>query len=73
MTCTDRDCGNNPTRKVNPRDYDSASGFLCDRCADAENTKAPEFCPVCGDYASEHSAPCVEETEEIAAPAKVAA
>lgn len=49
--CTDRHCGNNPKRRVNPRDYDSVMGFICDACQDYED--APK-CRVCGLPVSEH-------------------
>ena len=52
--CTDRDCGNNPRRKVNPRDYDSVMGFICDRCTDDANR---ERCPVCDEAKDEHGEP----------------
>jgi hypothetical protein len=37
--CTRRDCGNNLRRKINPRDYDSCMGFLCDQCQDEEDER----------------------------------
>lgn len=40
--CTDRQCGNNPRRKVNPNDYDSVMGFLCDACEDARVAEEQE-------------------------------
>ena len=53
--CTDRHCGNNSRRKVNPNDYDSAMGFLCDRCTDAENEDRDDpRCSVCECRKSEH-------------------
>lgn len=49
--CTDRNCGNNPKRRVNPNDYDSVMGFLCSACEDEANDPT---CPVCGDPKSRH-------------------
>lgn len=55
MNCTDRHCGNNPRRKVNPHSYDDVSGFLCDRCTDAENeSEIDPRCSVCECHKSEH-------------------
>ena len=66
--CTDRHCGMNPRRKVNPRDYDSVMGFLCDRCTDAENEDATDpRCSVCECRKSEHGTefPCrLDEQDE---------
>ena len=56
-TCTDRQCGNNPNRRVNPNDYDSAMGFLCDACEDAavSSTGNPrDLCINCGEYREYH-------------------
>lgn len=62
--CTDRDCGNNPKRRINPRDYDSVMGFLCGPCEDA--AAEPE-CPLCGLPKGDHEDapfPCVDDEEE---------
>ncbi len=63
--CTNRDCGNNPNRKVNPNDYDSVMGFLCDPCEDeADEQKGrgfKEWCDICGERLSLHETPCVNE------------
>lgn len=57
--CTDRHCGNNPKRRVNPNDYDSVMGFLCDACEDYENEPK---CRVCGERVVDHEdgRSCVE-------------
>ena len=53
--CHRRDCGNNSHRKINPRDYDSVMGFLCDACEDDANDPR---CPLCDVPQSRHGEPC---------------
>lgn len=61
--CDRRDCGNNEHRKVNPRDYDSVSGFLCNACEDDANDPR---CSVCEVPQSKHDDvfPCRLEVEQ---------
>ena len=61
--CDRRDCGNNPHRKVNSRDYDSVMGFLCSEC---EDDRSDPMCGLCDRRRSEHAEPfpCDEDEQD---------